>query len=59
MRAWCEVRNFASQKFRLTPDAKSKLQCELLQTGPALSQCNRCSCIGPRASGAPRHRVWV
>jgi len=20
MRTWCEVRNFASQKFRLTPD---------------------------------------
>jgi len=21
--------------------------------GPALSRCNRCSCIGPRASGGP------
>jgi len=27
--------------------------------GPALSRCNRCSCIGPRASGVPRHSVWV
>jgi len=23
MRTWCEVRNFASQKFRLTPVGKS------------------------------------
>jgi len=22
-----------------------------LLTGPALSRCNRCSCIGPRAKG--------
>jgi len=22
MRTWCEVRNFSSQKFRLTPDRK-------------------------------------
>jgi len=22
-------------------------------TGPALSRCNRCNCIGPRASGGP------
>jgi len=21
--------------------------------GPALSRCNRCSCIGPRAAGGP------
>ena len=27
-----------------------------MTTVPALS---RCSCIGPRASGAPRHGVWV
>ena len=30
-----------------------------LHPGPALSRCNRCSCIGPRAPGAPRHGVWV
>ena len=29
------------------------------EAGPALSRCNRCSCIGPRASVAPRHGVWV
>jgi len=29
----------------------------LAQTGPALSRCNRCVCIGPRASGAPRHVI--
>jgi len=27
--------------------------------GRPLSRCNRCSCIGPRASGAPRHAVWI
>jgi len=26
-------------------------------TGPALSRCNRCSCIGPHASGVPRAMV--
>ena len=30
-----------------------------LLAGAVLSRCNRCSCIGPRASGAPRHGVWV
>jgi len=30
-----------------------------LLPGPALSQCNRSSCIGPCASGAPRHGDWV
>jgi len=24
-----------------------------LQTGPAWNRCNRCDCIGPRASGGP------
>jgi len=27
-----------------------------LQTGPALSRCNRCGCIGHRASEVPR--LW-
>ena len=31
----------------------------MVQPGPALSRCNRCSCIGPRASAAPRHYIWV
>ena len=29
------------------------------QARPALSRCNRCSRIGPRASGASRHGVWT
>jgi len=29
--------------------------CDILsRAGPALSRCNRCSCIGPRAYGGPR-----
>jgi len=28
-------------------------------TGPALSRCNRCSCIGPSAFGGPPNRVWA
>jgi len=31
MRTWREVRNFASQKFRLTPESKI---CEKLDLGP-------------------------
>jgi len=27
MRIWGEVRNFASQKFRLTPDPKNRKSC--------------------------------
>jgi len=30
-----------------------------LSPEPALNRCNSCSCIGPRASEAPRHGVWV
>jgi len=36
-----------------------QLKSHAVSSGPALSRCNRCSCIGPRASGAPRHGVWV
>jgi len=35
------------------------MRTKRLKAGPALSRCNRCSCIGPRASGAPRYGVWV
>jgi len=30
-----------------------------LQTGPAWNRRNRCDCIGPRASGAPRYGGWA
>jgi len=26
---------------------------KVVQSGPALSRCNRCGCIGPRALGSP------
>jgi len=44
-----------------TPWLQACRKCALwlLQTGPASSRCNRCSRIGPRASGAPRHGVLV
>jgi len=32
--------------------------CTLPGPEPALSRCNRCSCSGHPASGAPRHSVW-
>jgi len=38
----------------LPVDAWEQVLPEALYAGPALSRCNRCSCIGPRASGAPR-----
>jgi len=35
------------------PVVEASLTLSFLYPGPALSQCNRCNCIGSRASGGP------
>jgi len=54
-----------NENFTCVLYAHSQFMCSLRISncqpwaGPALSRCNRCDCIGPRASGVPRHGGWA
>jgi len=56
LETWSRSRDESRDPFLLVSVSKVSGLVSVSKAGPALSQCNRCGCIGPRASAGPAPR---